>query len=60
MQQAEIAPSIFGTCPHELKTVNMSDTGENVKSLCDVTGTEIWTNCRKWGRCTLAGDALWQ
>lgn len=36
----------------------MSDTGENVKSLCDVTGTEVWTNCRKWGRCTLAGDAL--
>lgn len=60
MQQTEIAPSILGTCPHELQTVNMSDTCENVKSLCDVTGTEIWTNCRKWGRCTLAGDAMWQ
>ena len=60
MQQAEIAPSILECCPHELQKVNMSDTGENVKSLCNLTGAEIWTNCRKWGRCTMTDDALWK
>lgn len=57
MSQSTIAPSLLESCPHELQTVNMSDKGENIKSLCNVTGTEIWTNCRKWGSCTLAGDA---
>lgn len=56
MSQSTIAPSLMESCPHELMTVNMSDKGD-IKSLCNVTGTEIWTNCRKWGSCTLAGDA---
>ena len=43
------------SCPHEITTVDMSNNGTNVKSLCDVTGSQIWTNCRKLDRCTL-GD----
>ena len=52
-EQMEIALTLFGICPHELKNVNMSDTGQNVKSLCNVSGSEIWTNCREAGWCTL-------
>lgn len=45
-------------CEHELRAVPMNDGGTNVKSLCDVTGAEVWTNCREWGRCTLVGDVF--
>ena len=49
-------------CEHELQTVAMNDNGGNVKSLCDLTcagaGHPTWTNCREWGSCTMADDAL--
>lgn len=41
-----------GDCPHEVKTLVM---GKQVKSLCDLRGHEIWTNCRYHERCTLNG-----
>lgn len=58
MEQTTIAPSLMDACEHELTTVAMNDNGTNVKSLCDLTGTEIWTNCRSWGRCTMCEGAL--
>ena len=52
-------PEIPGSCPHELRVVDMSDNG-NLKSECDLTleelGHSTWTNCRVWGSCTLGGD----
>lgn len=66
MQQLELdlfpteRPSMY--CEHELQTVAMNDNGGNVKSLCDLTcasaGHPTWTNCREWGSCTMADDAL--
>ena len=56
--QRQIAPSILECCSHELKTVDMNEDGTNTKSLCDLTGSEIWTNCRSWGTCTLGGAAI--
>lgn len=39
-----------GDCEHEVSTVRF---GRQVKSLCDLRGSEIWTNCRHHGYCTL-------
>lgn len=48
-------------CPHELQAADMSGKG-NWKSCCDLTVAELghatWTNCRTFGKCTLAGDVL--
>ena len=52
-EQMTIAPSAFGACPHEIATAQMSE--RSTKSLCDVLGKEMWTNCREWGVCTLVG-----
>lgn len=41
---------IPGNCPYELKTVNMSDKGTNIKSYCGIM--ECWTNCREMEHCT--------
>ena len=47
-----------GHCDHEVSTASMNDNGTSVKSLCNVSGAEIWTNCRSWGRCTFLGDVF--
>ena len=52
--QLAIAPTILGACPHEVETVRISERG--TKSLCDVMGREVWTNCREWGSCCLKGE----
>ena len=47
-----------GACQYEQATVQTSDLGNSIKSLCTIRGTEIWTNCRTWGRCTMRGDVF--
>lgn len=44
---------IPGACFHELKKVNMSDRGENIKSFCELMN--CWTNCREMQHCTSDG-----
>ena len=51
-----IAPSIMGACPHEVTTVQMSERG--IKSLCNIMGRDVWTNCREWGSCCLKGEVF--
>ena len=46
-----------GDCEHEQSVVYMSAKDKG-KSLCTIDGTEIWTNCRAWGRCTMRGDVF--
>lgn len=47
-----------GHCKHEQSVVRTSDLDGSEKSLCTINGTEIWTNCRAWGRCTMRGDVF--
>lgn len=55
--QIEYIP-VPGYCDHERAVVSTNDRGGNLKSLCSITGSEIWTNCREWGRCTFRGDVF--
>lgn len=49
----EIESPIPGACIHELKSVNMSNRGENIKSFC--VQMNCWTNCREMKHCTSDG-----
>lgn len=54
--EAPVVPTP-GQCAHELSVAQSGPRGEP-HSLCGINGSEIWTNCRAWGRCTMRGDVF--